>query len=90
MRFTRTDAEGAFQRLAEALHKPTDCWIEGGKARVGAWRLDYNPTYGGAVIEEMMNEGGGVRRPLGDYRMSPREFYYAVRMSLDALRKSHA
>ena len=57
------------------------------RAHIGAWMLDYNPIYGGFVIEEMFNEGGGVSRPMGDLRRNAREFCDAVRFAMDALAK---
>jgi hypothetical protein len=55
-------------------------------ARVGAWGLDYNPTYGGFVIEEIFNEGGGVSQPFGSMRRSARDFCDAVYFAENALR----
>jgi hypothetical protein len=54
-------------------------------ATVGAWMLDYNPVYGGFVIHQMGNEGGGVSCPMGHTRKPAREFCEAVRFAIDAL-----
>ena len=54
-RFTFKDAERSFETLARALGKSTD-W-----SQVGAWRLDYNATYGGCKIEEKSNAAGRQR-----------------------------
>lgn len=54
-------------------------------AAVGAWMLDHNGIYGGYVIAEMFNEGGGESHPLGDLRRPARDFCDAVRFALDAL-----
>src|SRR5439155_4522318 len=56
------------------------------RARVGAWALDYNPIYGGFVIEEMYNEGGGVSQPFGSMRRGARDFCDAVYFAENALR----
>jgi hypothetical protein len=107
-RYTRTDAEAAFARLASALGKvwsdregklwkgayyePTEegeLWVREGnanRARVGAWSLDYNPIYGGYVIHEMGNVGGGVSEPFGGMRRNAREFCDAVYFTENALR----
>lgn len=69
-RYTIKDAEEYFERLVRAKGKR----IAKSYNDVGAWRLDYNPTYGGVVIEEIINEQGGVDMPLGYSRQSPREF----------------
>lgn len=56
------------------------------RAAVGAWSLDYNPVYGGFVIEEMHNAGGGVSQPFGSMRRTAREFCDAVYFAENALR----
>jgi hypothetical protein len=56
------------------------------RARVGAWALDHNGVYGGFVIHEMFNEGGGVSEPFGGVRRSAREFCDAVYFAENALR----
>lgn len=87
-RVTRQQVEYWFARLAEALGVSTVAWtFEDGKsvAHVGAWGLDYNPTYGGYVIYEIMNNGGGVREPFGPYRQRPAQFVQTCRFALDAL-----
>ena len=62
-------------------------WVSEGntnRARVGAWTLDHNSIYGGYVIEEMHNVGGGVSQPFGSTRHNAREFCAMVRFALDA------
>jgi len=71
MRYTGKYAEGWFRRLAQVLGKDI---TEGSHFKVGSWVLDYNPTYGGAIIEEIINEQGGVTRPLTESRLKPYEF----------------
>ena len=88
-RYTRKDAERCAIRLAETLGKKIGkCWIKkNGKnvAIIGCWDLDYNPTYGGAVIEEIINVGGGVTHPFGSRRMKADSFCQATRMAQDAV-----
>ena len=79
-RYTRKDAERAFARFVDAI---------GGRVAKsyddkGAYQLDYNATYGGAVVELLL-ETGGVSHPFGDLRRSPAEFCSAVRFAIDAL-----
>ena len=66
-----------------------DCWVKEkdgkNRAKVGCWYLDYNAIYGGAVVHEMMNEGGGVNQPFGSTRRKPRDFCDAVSMVEHAL-----
>jgi hypothetical protein len=91
-RYTTKNAESAFERLAAKLGKSTattggPIWTRQGDrnvARVGAWLLDHNSIYGGFVIAEIVNDGGGESHPLGDRRMPAREFcqtiYFAERL----------
>ena len=84
MRYTGKYAEGWFRRLAEGLGRDI---AEGDNFyKVGAWVLDYNATYGGGVIEEIVNRGRGVTRPLTDYRLKPFEFG----VMCQAILKSHS
>ena len=81
-RYTRKDAEAAFNRLVEAI---------GGRIAeryndVGAYRLDWNRVYGGGNIEQIINDGGGVRQPFGHLRRNAKEFCGAVNLALHALR----
>lgn len=90
-RYTTKNAEAAFERLAGKLGKSTaksggPIWTRQGDrnvARVGAWALDHNSIYGGFVIVEIVNEGGGESHPLGERRRPAREFcdvvYFAER-----------
>lgn len=82
-RYTRHDAEMAFERLAKKLGKDSSepVWTRVGDrnvARVGAWILDCNFVYGGFVIAEIVSEGGGESHPLGERRMPAREFCQSV------------
>lgn len=72
-RYTKRDAEKAFERLLTLTGKHAGPWNE-----VGAWQLDYNGTYGGYVVVEITSEGGGQTHPLGDMRRNARDFCSAV------------
>lgn len=97
-RYSRKDAEAAFERLATALHKPIGHYrpLESGETSnynpsadfstiPGGWALDYS-AYGGYVVHQIDQRGGtGVYEPFGSRRRSTREFCDAVRFALDAL-----
>ncbi len=87
-RITKGHVERVFAAVAKAYGRSTDPWGEYKKTRkatVGAWSLDYNPHYGGWVIEEIHSEAGGVTTPFGDRRLSTSQFYQALWMVLRAL-----
>ncbi|MHA1866366.1 MAG: hypothetical protein ACTSWZ_07660 [Candidatus Heimdallarchaeaceae archaeon] len=88
-RYTSKDAERCARNLAKVLNKEFgNCWIkENGKwkAKIGCWNLSYNPIYGGCVIEEIVNEAGGVTHPLLRERLPPREFCKATEMAIKAV-----
>jgi hypothetical protein len=92
-RYTRKDAEKAFKRLAEEFGKPTGHYREVAEGETsnmadgqkfstipGGWVLDYNPTYGGCVVEELSPNPGEtwITQPFGSTRRSPREFCQMV------------
>jgi len=89
-RVTKKDIGGCASRLADDLGKKFGgCWVrKKGKleAIVGCWEVDYNPTYGGAVIQEMMNTRGGVHQPFGSMRRKGRDFCDTTRFAQDAIR----
>jgi len=87
MRYTEKDAEEHAKRLAQALGKKFgDCWDEKTrKSIVGCWKVDCNPIYGGCIIEEIVNEHGGVTDPILNIRLPPREFCNAVNFALRVL-----
>jgi hypothetical protein len=83
-KYTRKDAEAAFDRLIKAI---------GGRIAtsyndVGAYRLDWNGVYGGGNIEQITSESGGVRQPFGAQRRNAREFCDSVRFAVDALEQA--
>ena len=98
-RYTRKDAEAALQRLTKALDKPLGHYrpCAQGESNMGAnhtfttipggWALDYNPVYGGCVIEELADVPGEtwIRHPMGERRMSPREFVQMCNRAIDAV-----
>ena len=88
-RYTKKDAENCAGRLAKSLGKKFgNCWSRKGnenKAEIGCWTLDNNPTYGGSVIEEIMNESGGVDTPFGSKRLKPEAFCDAMRIAEKAV-----
>ena len=82
-RITVKDIEGAFEFLCKIHDKGGSSYkkddngehIRTSKGLVpnaGVWMIDH--TYGGRVIDEMM-EGGGVSQPFGSKRRNTREFY---------------
>lgn len=80
--WTWDDAQRAPKRTGGKL------WTREGnenRAAVGAWCLDYAGVYGGFVVHEISNEGGGVGTPLGHLRRNARDFCDAVRFALDAM-----
>ena len=81
-KYTFKDAEQCFENLLRTLGRR--------RARsyndVGGWGLDYNPTYGGVVIEEIGNEHGGITQPLNTTRLTPREFCQSVNFAIRVLR----
>ena len=81
-RYTRKDAEHAFERLLAMTGKrKATSWND-----VGGWTLDYAPIYGGYNVEEISSPSGGVSQPFGMQRRTAREFCDTVRFLADALR----
>jgi hypothetical protein len=96
-RYTRTDADKALIRLADALGKPIGSYraLEDGEVSnfssathstvPGGWHLDVNATYGGCVIHEMGPAGETyIREPFGSTRRTYRDFCDAVNFALNA------
>lgn len=78
-------------RIAADLGRPEKAWIKDAKgkpkAQLGALFLDYAACYGGYYVEEIMNEGGGIKTWTSS-RLSAREmdafldgFEYARRLT---------
>ena len=87
---TKKDARRCAESLAKALNKKFGkCWkrIDGKNvAEIGCWEYDHNSIYGGGLIEEIMNEGGGVDLPFGSRRLKPDTFCVATRFAETALK----
>lgn len=80
-RYTKKDAEAAFDRLCAATgHSRAEAYNDH-----GAWSLDYVACYGGFVVEEIDDVSCGVSHPMGERRRSAREFVQAVRFAIDAI-----
>lgn len=87
-RITRKDAERAYIRLRDALGKKENIWTRTGNKNtpvIGGWNLDWNSIYGGGIIEQVCNDGGGVTHPIMGRRLNAREFVAAVRFALDVV-----
>jgi hypothetical protein len=88
-RYTRKDIQNCGRRLAQAVgHEFGDdmsgCYekqqVDGKwKPKEGCLRVDYNPTYGGSIVEQMVGEQGGVQHPFGEGRLKGYEFCRATR-----------
>lgn len=88
-RYTRRDAERAFERLCETMGReigPKWSRVNGKNvAKVGTWHLDYNAVYGGCKVAEIANVAGGESEPFGSLRQSPRDFVHSVNMAIRAV-----
>lgn len=88
MRYSRKDAERAFERLCALLDKEASVYgRDGARWAIGAWRLDFDGAYGGYQVQEIVNSQGAVTCPLGDMRRTAREFcesVYFVQRCLEA------
>ena len=82
-RITKADVERRFESFLNATNRR--------KAKtgsdVGGYYLDYNPTYGGYVINRIVNKGGGVSNPFGMTRRSGRELIDAMGFALNSKRR---
>ncbi len=78
MKYTKTEVQGMFSRLAKAMNKSIDAGNYNGLV------LDYAPIYGGYVIEEL-GPHGGCSHPYGCLRRSAREMYLSMHMAAQAL-----
>ena len=88
-RTTKKDAIGCAKRISNNLGKKFgNCYVktdDGYKSVVGCWDFDYNATYGGGVITEIVSEGGGITHPLGSRRQKPAAFCEQVWFAENAL-----
>ena len=81
-RYTLKEVEGIVDEFMSMLDIPKarDC------SDVGGWRLDYNPIYGGYVIEQIHNEFGGVEMPFGHSRKGAKELVETLWFARQAIR----
>ena len=85
-RYTRKNAERSLERLMTALGKhPTK--FNHSAEDVGTYYLDYNATYGGCRINEVINDGYGVAMPFGSTRCTPYEFCQRVDFALSSIKQ---
>lgn len=80
MRTTKSEVQAVFERF---------CKVHGYRIAtsfndVGAYELDHNSIYGGYVINQIMNDGGGVTQPFGSKRMKAEPFVDSMRMAIAA------
>jgi hypothetical protein len=85
-RYTKRDAERAFEHLAETMgvRIVDPSWKITDPRREGAWLLDHNGVYGGYVIAALVKDSPprdgrpqaytAQTHPLTDYRQSARDF----------------
>lgn len=77
MRYTKQNVRNRFEALARVLGKRIAAdWKD-----VGAWKLDYNPHYGGYIIAEYM-ENGGETHPVFSSRLPAGQFCEAVNFAI--------
>ena len=58
-RYTKKDAQRAFDGLMQKLNKK-HTKFDKSPSDIGSWYLDYNATYGGAVINEVATTAFGA------------------------------
>ena len=95
MRITHSHVKGMAKRLGRVMGKKWGHYKKIGKGKnakykvvSGAWELNYNPTYGGWIIEEIDPDrtgSSGTSQPLISARLSTKEFYYACWMAARAI-----
>jgi hypothetical protein len=76
-KYTRKIVEQRFDNLCRVLGKR----IGSSHKDVGAWKLDYNPYYGGFIICEILANGGECH-PVYDSRLPAREFCQAINFAI--------
>ncbi len=83
-RFTKKDAERAFERLCQLMGVQANPPMErapDGRGSVFAtdgWRLDYAPAYGGYAIRSLTKGTTGEGEPFGSSRRSARDLWQLV------------
>jgi hypothetical protein len=96
-RYTRRDAEMAFEHLAETARVTIadPAWKITDRRRLGAWSLDYNGVYGGFTIQAFVADSPprddrpqaytAITHPLNDRRLPAREFAQACHFAARAI-----
>jgi hypothetical protein len=80
-------ADGSPRFLAKIGGEPAT-WTRtetGNVANIGGYRLDHNGTYGGWVIEQNVNESGGISHPFGYTRMTGGEIVNTMMFAMNAI-----
>jgi hypothetical protein len=80
-RTTRKMVENEFKTFAGLMGRP----VAHAYNEVGAYTLDYSPTYGGYVVVEITSEHGAQRHPFGNMRRSPRAMWETLDFAIQAL-----
>lgn len=74
--------KGHYRKLAEGEVAPAGAVVTGVNGQFctipGGWELDYNPIYGGYVVEEILENSTGITQPFGANRRSARDFWQMV------------
>lgn len=88
MRTSKALVENTFHRFLMTIGGERARWdhVDGRNvSNVGGYRLDHNSVYGGWVIEQNVNEAGGIRRPFSDTRMPAGQLVDAMHFAMAAL-----
>ena len=90
-RYTIKDAEHCAKQLADVMNVPFITSEEyykiigerGTKKQIGHWKM--GSAYGNVVIQEIINEGGGVRHPVSGTPRKPKEFCEAIHFTMQVM-----
>lgn len=77
-RITRKNVESLLPFFAETFgyHVATDY------KDIGGLTIDNNPIYGGMVLQVYVNSSGGVSRPFGNNRNTPKDLYNMMHFAI--------
>lgn len=84
-RYTEKDALRAVGLLCRTLGKPYGTYVKNDKGDLvgnGGYGLEYNPVYGGCIIQEFSTDSTGTDTPFGPASLPFREFVQAVHMTV--------
>lgn len=88
MRITNKHLENQVDILNNHTNQPEKSWTKNDngeyKSNVGNYHIA--GAYGGWKLEQIVNEGGGVRE-ITNYRMTKRELYYVLHSMNNLLRQ---